>query len=480
MFIILSLIIFHKSLSVFFFQDDFFLISLSRAATLKDIFQFFIPRNDVIYFRPISLQMFYFLMFKIFGMKLIYYHLVQILIHSLNGLLIFNLTKKILKNEKIAFIASFFFVTSWTHFYELTWTASTFNSVGLLFVLLFILSYLTSNLKRFFVPEVFLILSLLSVETAVIAPILLFLSLFMFARNKFDWKRSILHLVLVFAYLVFRFIIHKVPATDSYSIGFSPLIVKNIIIFFLWLINFPEIISVHLTIRDFPFVSDWFAEKFPIYSILISETLVFLFLVFIYILIKNRRSIFNKINFFGALWFLIAILPIIIIPKRVYPYYPFIAQAGFWIIFGNIILQNFKYLLVKVFVLYFIFSNLATMWFTNENHWIFSESYQSKFYVEDLLRQFPTIRQKGHNILINAGLDQTKQALSRGLAFNVALNNYKIKFYFDEKDVGSGEKTCFLHIPKQIPNPKVKQDPLYWRGQCLHTAVLSCFCPPEY
>src|SRR3989344_2589586 len=76
-FFLLSLIIFHKSLSVFFFQDDFFLISLSRANSLKDFMTFFVPRNDVIYFRPISLQMFYFFMFKLFGMKLIYYHLFQ-------------------------------------------------------------------------------------------------------------------------------------------------------------------------------------------------------------------------------------------------------------------------------------------------------------------------------------------------------------------------------------------------------------------
>lgn len=459
-------------------------MSISRVRNLGDLINFFIPRSDVIYYRPVSLQLFYFIFHKIFGLNIIYYHLFQVFFHALNGIFVFLIAEKLFRNRKISFLASLLFVVSWTHFYELTWVASTFNSVGLMFILLYILSYFNEKLKKFFIPEIFLVMALLSVETAVCAPLLLvLLSIFISKKiNIKSFRRLIPHFAIIFVYLLVRFVIAKVPATDSYSIGLSPLMMKNMVIFFLWLINFPEVISVHLTFRDFPLVSDWFAEKFPIYSIFISETLVFFVLFLIFVLIKNKKSLFNKTTLFGVLWFLIAISPIIVIPKRVYPYYPFVAQIGFWIVFASVISKNWKFLLTKMFFIYFLAANFYTVWFTNENHWIFSESYQSKFYMSDFLKQYPRVTQNGKNILIPVGMEQTRFALSHGKAFNLALNNYDVNFYLDEKDVPSSleEATCTMQIPEQIIPQKLKSSPIYWRGVCLRIKFRSCFCPKEY
>lgn len=386
---------------------------------------FFIPRNDVIYYRPISLQLFYFSFYRLFGLNVNYYHIFQLILHAINSVLIFYFVKKILKSSFAGFVAAFLFSVSATHFYELTWVASTFNSIALFFILLYFLLFDNKKAYKFFLPEIFLVLSLLSIETAVILPALLFLTVIFFRKML---KPTFLHLVIqsfiVLFYLFFRFIIFKIPATNSYSLGLSlSLAIKNIVIFLVWLLNFSEPMTVHLAVRQFPFTDQWFTETFQIYPLILSLNVLFLFIVGSLALFKNPKSIFNKIVLFGVLWFFIALIPVLVIPKRAYPYYPFLAQIGFWIIFASILYHNRKYLLTYFVIFSFILTSFLTLRFLDNNHWVYADPFEVKnrFVSFEKLK----IPKEFHYVVWQIDSPAARATLADGLAFNVLTNDFK-------------------------------------------------------
>ncbi len=424
----LNFILFRKSFSVYFFKDDFFLFSISRASNLREFFQFFIPRSDTIYYRPISLQLFYFTFYRLFGLNANYYHFFQLILHSVNSVLVFYFVKKLLRNNLTGFFTAFLFSISATHFYELTWVASTFNSIALFYILLYFLLFDKKRACKFFLPELFLVLSLLSIETAVVLPTIMFLTVIFFRKmNKQTFLRLTFQFGIVLFYLIFRFIVFKIPTTDSYSLGFSPqMIIKNVIVFFAWLLNFSEPTTVHLAPRQFPFTDQWFTETFQIYPLILSLNVILLFITGILALIKNPRSIFNKITLFGVLWFFMALLPILVIPKRVYPYYPFLAQVGFWIAFASVIYSNHKYALTYLVILSFILTSFLTLRFLDNNHWVFADPFEVKnrFTAFEKLK----IPKKIHYVVWRIDSPGARATLADGVAFNVLTDDFSKRY----------------------------------------------------
>lgn len=445
---------------------------------MRDLMNIFIPREDTIYYRPISIQLFYFLLAKLFGLKIFYYHFVQIGLHATNGVLFYLLSKKIFSHEKPAFLAAFLFVTSWTHFYELTWIASTFNSIALLFILAYILS--AARPLRVW-PEIFLVLALLSAETAVVAPFLLLLFWLFFRRlDSRAAKKIILHLSIVATYLILRFLVFEIPTRDTYALSFSLQSIKNAVIFIFWLIGFSEFATIHLTRRNFPFTDFSFTGLYPNYSLIISMILVWLLISIVMVLAVKRKVFMEKIFIFGVVWFVMAILPIIIIPNRIYPYYPFIAQLGFWLSFVILYWNFHRTILANLFLIYFVIANVATVFSVSHNHWIFTESAEAKKYYDEFMKiknKIPGVR---NHILIRVSFPPAQQALSQGRAFNVFADNYQTKFYLTEDSVPPefAKITCSLQVPEEVPKIKVKQDLTYWRNLCVHTGFQSCYCPP--
>lgn len=435
LFFISILIIFQKSFSAFFIHDDFFLFSISRALSWKQFLLFFIPRNDVIYYRPISIQIFYFIFYKLFGLHVFYYHLFQFIIHAFNGVLVYILLSKINSNKKINLLASFLFVTSWTHIYELTWSASTFNSIGLFFILMYVLSYLSSY-KKTILPELFLIFSLLSVETAVISPVLLILILWYLKKNsKKDIFRFCVHGIILGIYLYIRFILYKIPAHDSYEIGLSQAILKNIILFFLWLFNFSEIATnyIKINLTHLSLNNELFTNTFPVYSRYQFIFLVILFITMLVLTLKKIKQINSRLLIFSILWFFIALSPIIIIPKRAYPYYPFVAQIGFWLGLSYFFVIGWRSIFIKFALVLFIIGNILTVYFNGNNHWLFSSSHTVSRYYQKL----QTLKLPSKKQYFYWEIDQNdfRNALEQGLAFNVFFNDYKIKFFLEEKQI---------------------------------------------
>src|SRR3989344_7144783 len=72
-----SLFLFYPSLNYYFFQDDWFVLNWVRTGNLLSFFEF---RTDIIYWRPISMPIFFWIGEKIFGLNPLGFHLLSFII----------------------------------------------------------------------------------------------------------------------------------------------------------------------------------------------------------------------------------------------------------------------------------------------------------------------------------------------------------------------------------------------------------------
>ena len=434
LFFLSTIILFYKSFSVFFVQDDFFIFSVARAINIEEYLNFFIPRMDTTNYRPLCLQTQYLIFYQLFGLNPFPYHLLAIAIHALNGVLIFNLLRLFLKKTLPPALAAFLFVTSWTHFYSLNWIVCNCNDTSLFFILLYFLTFFKLKTNKLFIPEIMLIGALFSNETAVSAPLILFIILvFRKIVDKTTLTRVFVHFLLIVFYVYYRFVMHAAPTANTYAIGLSMKSFKNMWFFLLWLFNASEEIVLHLKHNGLFFFTDaWFFKQFPVYTPAICVFLSITILFLMYLFLRERTKFSARIIIFGAAWFITGILPVLFIPNRVYPYYPYLAQIGFWIIFAHLITTDFSKL-NKIFLFLYIAANIFTLRVTYQTHWLPQESHQTKYYLHKFKKlQIP---KNAANILIPIKNQQARNGLMEGKAFNVALNNYKINFYLEEKNV---------------------------------------------
>src|SRR4030043_842707 len=179
---LLAFVIFSPSLFTFYTHDDFFLLKISNANTIKDFFNFFYLKKGpegLGMYRPLAMQTFFMLAWKIFNLNPLGLHVISYIFFFGVIYLVYILTKALVDNKKVALLASFLYATSSTHFAHLYWL-SDFQELALsLFFLLGIWFFIkfvnTKRWKIYFVSLIVFILSLLSKESAVMFPFVLVL-----------------------------------------------------------------------------------------------------------------------------------------------------------------------------------------------------------------------------------------------------------------------------------------------------------------
>jgi len=188
--ILLTTFLFYgSSLKYGFSQDDFFHISIAQAHSFKEFLSFFNPfqQHEWIFFRPISTQVFYFIFDNLFGLTKapIPMHFFMLIIHALNGYLIYKLLKRLKLNHFKVLISSLIYTTSSLHFLSLYYIGATQQLLTTFFSLLAILAMLDSKI---ILQLIFLIFALLSKEIAIRTPFIMFL---VYLYKTKDIKKSI-------------------------------------------------------------------------------------------------------------------------------------------------------------------------------------------------------------------------------------------------------------------------------------------------
>jgi hypothetical protein len=313
-------------------------------------------------YRPLTIQVFYFLAWKVFNLNPIGLHIISFLF--LFGIL--HLISKLMidlgGNKKSALIAVFLYAVSATHFGHLYYLA-TFQEVAVtLFVLLCCLNFIR---QKWFLSLGSYVLALMSKETAVITPILIGL-IFLYQKNrglkvgkirKFIW-RMVPFLLILGIYMSFRFFSYGFATGDSYVWDFSIRKLANTLTWYLgWSLNLPEtlidFVGPGLQINPNLF-KYWSEEIIPILSMFLIEALILLGIFIKSLSIKKGRTEIFRVIFFSAAWFTVSLLPVAFLPIHKFTFYLTLPLIG--------IVFTISYLTEKSKINQFILGALLTAW----------------------------------------------------------------------------------------------------------------------
>lgn len=453
---ILSFYVFKDSFSTFFFQDDFFVLAASNIKNISSFANFFIPRGDVQFYRPLSHEIFFFLGRNLFHLNPVGFHMISFVFYILNLFLVFLLAKKFLKSKLIIMTLMTCYAISAVHYNSLFWIVNfSYIEVTFFFLLAFVI--LLSNFKK--INKIVLTLlvytiGLLSNEFMITFPIILLFYIFLLERSKVKYYVSLIFALagITFGYLVLRFIIFK-PDFGTYQFIFNKSVISSYRWFTLFFFNWPETMKDHM--MTFYKVSPSFLKSFSgeYYLFVVNLIIPILFcIIFPLILIirekkleKFIRSKIRIISFF-TFWFLATLLPIIFVPSHISPHQGSIALFGFLMLLliplDFINSKNLNLTVMMILLLVWFVGTTVTVGFNNKYHWIVRRSNIARYWVDKANKTYKKLPDAA--VLIIPSEDkEVKVALSDGRAFQVYYND-SIKTIFSTDSAKLKAPSFFL------------------------------------
>ncbi len=262
------------------------------------------------YYRPI-MSLSYAVLYSLFGATPFYFHAFQLVLHIINGILIFFLFKKFLK-ERIALFLSLLFLVHPINSEAVAYIADLQEPLYLCFGLLALLLALKETIspKRTLLISFLLLCSFLSKEAG-----LLFVFMIITARLLVRWRRSELYRSLLYImppvliYLFLRFIVAKIYVSKIQTMPITLLSFNQ------RLLNIPAIIFYYLKTFFYPSTLDffqiWVVKNVTLTNFFLPIIIDVLFFVALFLLglyIRRKHdSLFPPYLFF-VVWFLVSLV----------------------------------------------------------------------------------------------------------------------------------------------------------------------------
>lgn len=446
-FLILILIIlisgwlYKDSFSAYFFQDDWFTLRISQARNLIDFFGFFIPRRDVIYYRPLGMQVPFFILRSIFGLNPLTFHLFTYFTHGLNIILLYLFIKKLSNNKIIALVSTFLFGTSLIHYIPFIWSSTYAFPLGMTFCLIALLLYLKyfeTNRYLFLVGSIIgELLALLTNELALLIPVIS--AIHMFIWRKFNKKYLLFALIFPILYVTLRLLF--IPnLADTYAIEFGKKTIKALFTYILWLFNWPE--EIRNQLENILRGNTSYIKSFGNIFLLEVITLGMSVMIIIKFLFQYRPSgENNKLIKFSIILTILGIMLPILFPNHTYPYYllfsgiglyTLLAMAIYYFIFRKLSIG--RLLVLSTFFSIWLINGYITIRFQNINHWSIQRARISKLVTTDILNRYHDVISSNRIYLYNDPL--LKIVLSNNEAFKVLYNNLSVEtIYYGKEDI---------------------------------------------
>lgn len=312
------------------------------------------------YFRPF-LEILNRLQYLIFGMNPAGFHLVNLLIHSFNGFLIFKVLQRLgVHSVSSCFIALIFLVHP-IQSQPVAAIAGISNLITATFMLLVVLSFFNLEYNRFAIINVILYFSfaLLCKEHAVMTPIFLIMCYAIFRREFSDVfkKRSkwalLLLILITGAYVFWRLFFltggeGASPFGASYEFWRRILTIPQIVLTFMRLVVCPTGLHYY---RSVDFLSPWLGSFLIVLMLAVSQWMV-----------GYKKGNSRRMLFLGWGWFLLFLAPVLnIIPlvneysylsvSEHFLYLPIVGLLIVIIHYFEIIRRNFSWCTPKICVL---------------------------------------------------------------------------------------------------------------------------------
>lgn len=221
----LIVVCFYPLLGYFMGQDDLALLYRSNAEPARFLGSFF--GHSPHHFRPLTKMVYFFLAYKAFGLNALAYHLVSLLTHLVNSLLVFTLLRRLRLTPAAAVLASTLFALHVAFFNVIGWICCIQQLAALLFMLLSMLLIIETMRRDSTWMQLLslgaYLLAICSLEqTLLLPPIMLVLGLFGLAGPRSGLKRSAKllwpHFVVLGLFIVFRLYWKPLPASGNYEI----------------------------------------------------------------------------------------------------------------------------------------------------------------------------------------------------------------------------------------------------------------------
>lgn len=372
---LISLVLFWPSFTNFYSYDDFFHLKISNVSSFWEVLNFFnlieAPSGWGFY-RPITTQLFYFLGIKLFGADPFSLHVFSAGVYISLIFIIYKLIKLLAKNELVAGISTVIYSLSASHFAHFYFLGAFQEVLMTFFVIGSVLAFLK---KKHLYSAIFMLLGLMSKETAVITPFLILVSHFYFNyRKKTDpklpglLKAMLPHGMLLISYIAMRVFFFGFATGDSYVWDISPRIFNTLFWYTLWSFNLPETLVdfVGSGLKINPNLFLYWGREFKVIFTLFTLLMVSM-LINLPLLIKGKKLKFEALIFSGA-FFILGLGPVIFLPIHKFPYYLTLPAIGFSLALSEILHRS--KIQTVIFILIFGILNLFTLNHTANTHWV--------------------------------------------------------------------------------------------------------------
>ncbi len=311
---LLTLVIFFKALSNFFFMDDFVNMYIGWVQNWDDLRTMLFSFQTYPYtaYRPIPYFLYGYIIINIFHLNPIITHLAMFSLHIFNAYLVYKLSKSI--------ITALIYSTAAIHFGSLYWWSGHYVTVGTTFFLLSILTYPKWKTLLLYVPM------LLSNESLLLIPII-YLFISKLQKKHPPYKLLSLMIIMSLASFIFRLRISKFGQLPDYAIGNITQIIQTIRWYFLRLTNLPEAVQSMPT-----------AERNVLYTIVAMFIITLVILVFKF----WKKIIKNSSIHLGSIIFITTASAFFLLPKHLSSYYLNTGFVGAGLILGTIISFGFS------------------------------------------------------------------------------------------------------------------------------------------
>lgn len=360
----------------FVIDDDYFIVKWNAIRSFKNLPLFIkglTPEGHEGVYRPIR-TLFYAIAYKLFGSNPFGYHLFSIIIHLSSTILVYLILVSALRNYLLPFVSALFFAIHPIHTESITYMTSSFDMVGILFILVSFYTYIQyAILKKrlFYGMSVFsAIIGYFAHEVTLIFPVLLVLY-----NMCFKVKNSIRIYIPYFAgmlfYIVVRFLMIGVGGKGGYvlnSFYYTMLMMPKAFFKYISLIIFP--INLSMNHELYPGIYSMLYvgyDKDALSSFSFRDFRILLPLTIITAIVGVGAVFFKRrpIISFSILWFFISLIPVsniiptgIIMAER----YLYLSSFGYCFLLG--------YLLVELYnrgrfrdLAYIIFCTIALFYF---------------------------------------------------------------------------------------------------------------------
>lgn len=294
------LIIFRKALSIYYFQDDFFFLKISKITSINDFINFFSPFKSYPY-RPLATEVFYNIL-HVFKENVLVGHAIVFVVFFIGLYYLYKSLLLLTKNKNVAKLSVLLYASHLSHVFQLYWFA-TFQEI-LMFTSLTISFYAFKTNKNF-LSIGFFIIALLSKETSVFFSILLLIIGIIYEKKNINIKRLIpFFIISIIFYLIYRYSLGQVTSLDNYRIEPNlSVLLNNAAWHFLWALGFANSLPGYVEsvlLKPLPIFWDLFKiQEFKYYFILLITNLGILIIGTLKLILVNKN--YNKFILTGII-----------------------------------------------------------------------------------------------------------------------------------------------------------------------------------